>query len=157
MTDYSNLISIINNCSDKAKLLNWIENGKRLGIPEIVEAATRRLIEIEASATIGNSSEQLILEFWKSIIALELVLSGERGRTTRLNRTRQKIDRVGVKKTLSDLALKPKPSEGFFLLRDRGMLDLSAEAVILRFSEEFEEGVLQAARARLGKSVGEDA
>jgi len=47
------------------------------------------------------------------------------------------------------LALKTKPSDGYHLLRVRNMLDLSAEAVILRFPEKFEESVLDAAQQRL--------
>jgi hypothetical protein len=89
------------------------------------------------------------LDFWKSITALENELSEEWGQTIRLSRTRQKIARVGVEKTLSDLALQPRPSEGFNLLEARGMLDLSAESVVLRYPERFETEVSQAARLRL--------
>lgn len=149
MTDHSKLIDIISLCTDSAKLRNWISNAERNGAEDVAEAARRRLIELEASLNVDSSNEPLALDFWKSIIALEFVLSGERGKTIRLSRTRQKISRVGVQKTLSDLALQPTPSEGYFLLRDRDMLDLSAEAVILRFPNHFEENVLQAARARL--------
>ena len=42
--------------------------------------------------------------------ALEEAMTEEAGRTKRLNRTRQKLNRVGVRQTLADLALKPQPS-----------------------------------------------
>lgn len=90
-----------------------------------------------------------MLDFWKSITALEFALSDERGKTVRLSRTRQKITRVGVKQTLADLAISATPSDGYFLLKDRGMLEMSAEAVVLRHASEFEQPMLEAARARL--------
>ncbi|KZL15712.1 hypothetical protein [Pseudovibrio sp. Ad37] len=149
MTKHSEIIDIISLCSDAEKLKNWITNAERNGAEGVAEAARRRLIEIVAGTNDDSSSDPLHLDFWKSIIALEFVLSGERGKTIRLSRTRQKISRVGVQKTLTDLTLKPTPSEGYYLLRDRNMLDLSAEAVVLRFPSHFEEEVLQAARTRL--------
>ena len=84
----------------------------------------------------------------------EVLETGERGKTIRLSRTRQKIAREGVQKTLADLTLQSAPSEGYFLLRDRNMLDLSAEAVVLRFPNQFGEKVLQAARVRLEADDG---
>lgn len=45
--------------------------------------------------------------------ALEQALTEEAGKTKRLSRTRQKLDRVGVRKLLADLSLKPQPSLGF--------------------------------------------
>ncbi len=149
MSKHQKLIEIITTCSDSLKLRNWIKNAHREGAVEVEEAARRRLIEVEASKNIDDTSDPLFVEFWKSISALELALSEEKGKTIRLARTRQKIARVGVQKTLNDLALQVKPSEGYFLLRDRGMLDLSAEAVVLRFPGRFDENVCKAARSRL--------
>ncbi|SDQ15009.1 hypothetical protein [Pseudovibrio sp. Tun.PSC04-5.I4] len=149
MTKHSELINIINHCSDADKLENWITNAEREGAEDVADAARRRLIKIVAATNDSSSSDPVVLDFWKSIIALEFVLSGERNKTIRLSRTRQKISRVGVHKTLTDLTLKTTPSEGYNLLRDRGMLDLSAEAVVLRFPNQFDKEVLQAARTKL--------
>lgn len=149
MTREQKLIQIIETCSDLAKLQNWINNALREGATEVADAARRRMIEVEALSNIDSSSDPLVLDFWKSITALEQALTAERGKTIRLSRTRQKIARVGVQKTLADLAIQSAPSEGFALLKDRNMLDLSAEAVVLRFADQFDEIVLQAARARL--------
>ena len=157
MTDRNHLLEIIKNCTDKVKLKNWIINGERIGADDIVEAATRQLIRLEASMTISESGHQsedaLALEFWKSIIALELALTKERGKTIRLARTRQKVSGVGIEKTLTDLMLKPTPSEGYYLMRDRGMLDLSLEAVVLRFEDRFSQSSVEAARGRLAEDT----
>jgi len=85
----------------------------------------------------------------KSIIALEFVLSDERGKTARLAQTRQKINRAGVRQTLADLVMSAKPSEGFFLLQQRKMLEMSAEAVVLHHLAYFGSDVVQAAHKRI--------
>ena len=149
MSKHAKILELIASCDDEIKLRNWIANANREGVEEVEDAARRRLIELRASKDVDDPSDPIVLDFWKSISALEQELSDERGKTIRLSRTRQKIARVGVEKTLTDLALQPQPSEGYHLLRERGVLDLSAEAVVLRFPERFGEGVLEAARKRL--------
>ena len=149
MSKHQKALEIISNCDNEEKLLNWISNASREGVKELENAARRRLIEVRAAKDIDDPNDPVVLDFWKSIIALENELSEERGKAIRLSRTRQKIARVGIEKTLSDLALQPKPSEGFNLLEARGMLDLSAEAVVLRYPERFETEVSLAARLRL--------
>ena len=81
--------------------------------------------------------------------ALEEALTEEAGRTKRLNRTRQKLGRVGVRQTLADLALKPTPSLGFVKLVEFNMADMSAEALILKYRDQFEQHVVDAASKRL--------
>jgi hypothetical protein len=149
MTKHSKLLEIIESCSDIAKLQNWIKNAEREGATDVADSARRRVIEVEALRNVDQSNDPMVLDFWKSISALEFALTVERGKTIRLSRTRQKIAKVGVQKTLADLTLQPSPSEGYFLLLERDMLDLTAEAVVLRFPDQFSEDVLQAARKRL--------
>ena len=47
-------------------------------------------------------------------------------------RTRQMIDRYGEVKALSKLMISPDLQQGFKVLRDRGQLDLTFEAVVAR-------------------------
>jgi hypothetical protein len=81
--------------------------------------------------------------------ALEEALTAEAGKTKRLNRTRQKLGRVGLHQTLADLALKPTPSLGFIKLVEFNMADMSAEALILKYRDQFEPHVVEAATKRL--------
>ncbi len=149
MSKHQKILEIIATCDDETKLRNWIANAEREGAQEVEETARRRLIEVRASQDVDDGNDPLVLDFWKTISALEHELSLERGKTIRLSRTRQKIGRVGVETTLRDLTLSSQPSDGYHLLRDRGMLDLSAEAVVLRYAHRFEPEVLEAARNRL--------
>jgi hypothetical protein len=52
-------------------------------------------------------------------------------------------------KTMEDLALKNKESDGFKMLMERGMPGLTAEAIILRHPDRFDADVKAAARDRL--------
>jgi hypothetical protein len=151
MSKHLKILEVISSCDDEAKLRNWIANANREGVKEVEDAARRRLIEVRASKDVDDPNDPIVLDFWKSISALEQELSEGRGKTIRLSRTRQKIARVGVEKTLADLAMQTQPSDGYHLLRERGMLDLSAEAVVLRFPERFEKRVLEAALKRLDR------
>ncbi|MCF6316327.1 MAG: hypothetical protein L3J30_08600 [Marinosulfonomonas sp.] len=149
MSKNDKLIAIINSETDPEKLRNWIRNARKQQADDVEQAAIQRLIEINALTNHDDPNDSLVLDFWKSITALEFALSDERGKTIRLARTRQKISRVGVKKTLEDLAVSAKASDGYFLLRDRGMLDMSAEAVVLRHSALFDDEIIKAAQSRL--------
>ncbi len=90
-----------------------------------------------------------------TIHTLEELLGQERGRTSRLTRTRQKIAKDGIRKVLEDFATSAKPAEGFQMLIDRGLSELTGEAVVLRHADGFGDSVVDAARTRLaGAGVG---
>ena len=73
----------------------------------------------------------------------------------RLSRTRQKIRRDGEVKTVMDLTLKETPADGFRMLKDRGILELSFEALVVARAGHFPGNVVDAARSRL-ESQGMD-
>jgi hypothetical protein len=130
---------------DKEKLRNWMANAKRLGRSDVYQDALRQLCRVEGR----NIDDPLESEFAAVMRALEEALTEESGRTKRLTRTRQKLGRVGARQTLIDLALKPQPSLGFKKLLEFNMADMSAEALILKYREEFEDNVVAAAERRL--------
>ena len=132
---------------DQKKLRNWMANAKRLGRSDIYQAAYRQLCRVEGR----NIDDPLEADFSAVMRALEEALSQEAGKTRRLSRTRQKLGRVGVRQTLADLALKPSPSIGFLKLVAFGMADMSAEALILKYRDEFDTAVVAAATERLSK------
>lgn len=94
-------------------------------------------------------------DFWQTIHAFEYALTEERGKTIRLARTRQKIGRVGIVQTLEDWALSKKTTDGFDMLLERGMPELTGEAIILRHPDAFDLDTQAAARERL-KQAGVD-
>lgn len=130
---------------DKTKLRNWMANAKRLGRNDVYQAAFRQLCRVEGR----NIEDPLEAEFAAVMRALEEALTEESGRTKRLSRTRQKLNCVGVRQTLADLALKPQPSLGFMKLLEFNMADMSAEALILKHRHQFDGAVVAAAERRL--------
>lgn len=142
------MLEFVANCDDPDKLRGIASNAKRLGAVRLHDEAKRRLYMVLPSEQPGT----LEYAVWQSIFALEDTLKEERGKTVLLARTRQKIKSHGEHKCVADLVL-GKQSDGFDMLRDRQMLDLSFEAVGLNFAGQFSEDVLSAAKARLD-SVG---
>lgn len=151
MTDIvvARAMSMIAKCVDPKSLRQIAANARKKGELAVARAADLRLYAILPAEAPGTFEHRV----WQSIHALEGTLTAERGKTTRLGRTRQKIARVGEFETIKDLILGAKPSEGFFMLIERQMEDLTFEAVALHHPDRFDETVLNAAAARL-QSVG---
>lgn len=145
MTNNEKILNSILECDDPAKLRIWIANARRKQETGIADAAFRRLISLVPSEQPGTVEH----DFWQTIQAFEFTLSDERGKTTRLSRTRQKVVRVGVIETLKDWALSDKKTEGFEMLLERGMPELTGEAIVLRHPDKFDAKVQAAARERL--------
>lgn len=145
MRDYSKMLALVAVCDDAGKLKQWITNARKENQKELEDAAFRRLIAILPKELPGTVEH----DFWRTVHAFEHVLSEERGKTTRLARTRQKVARVGEIATLKDWALSTKSTDGFDMLIERGMPELAGEAIVLRHSGRFEAAVVEAARKRL--------
>jgi hypothetical protein len=139
------LLNFICSCDDPEKLRNMIKNARKNGAQDLEQAAFKRLIAIVPAEKPGTVQHDL----WQTIVAFEEILTGERDKTTRLTRTRQKIARVGEIQTLIDWALGDKSAEGYKMLMERGLPELTGEAIVLRHPTSFEPHVLDAARRRL--------
>ena len=89
--DRSRVLHNIANCDDPAKLRQYMKNARQRGADEVYDAAFQRLISVQPSAEVGSVAHDV----WRTIYAFEELLKEERGRTVRLMRTRQKIQRDG--------------------------------------------------------------
>lgn len=146
--DPTKVMNFIARCAEPEKLRLLIRNAKVQKNEEIETAAFRRLISLAPQAKAGTVEH----DFWQTIHAFEESLTEERGKTTRLVRTRQKVQRVGVLQTLRDWALDKKETEGFSMLVARGMPEMTGEAIVLRHPGHFDEVVRTAARIKLEKA-----
>lgn len=131
---------------DKAR--NYLANVRKAGRTDLMAAAFRRLCELTGQ----DDSDPLVVDFWRAIAAAEEVLREERGKTVRLARTRQKIERVGVRQTVEDLVMARKPSDGFAILTGAGLGDLTAEYLAVKHAGQFSAEVAAAARKRLDEA-----
>lgn len=134
----------INLCADPKQLRQMAANALEQDQHIVRHAAELRLYAILPAEKPGT----LEYDVWRSIFALEGALSAERGKTTRLARTRQKIARDGEHRTVADLVV-GKASDGFQKLLERNMPELTFEAVALRHAERFDDEITAAAKARL--------
>jgi hypothetical protein len=130
---------------DKEKLRTIMKNARRLARTDAHQDAFRQLCRIDGR----NIEEAFDAEFAVVMCALEEALSEESAATRRSNRAKQKPGPEGMRQTLTELALKPKPSMGFVKLMEFGMGDMSAEALVVKYPDQFEAAVVIAAQRRL--------
>lgn len=139
-------LKLIESSTDPKALRQLAVNARKKGELIVARAADLRLYEILPAEKPGSFEHDV----WRSIHALEGTLTNERGKTTRLGRTRQKIARVGELETVKDLIVgAKKPSEGFAMLIERQMPELTFEAVALRHPDRFDRMALDTASERL--------
>lgn len=153
VADHSKILDNIAKSTDASQLRRIRDNAKRLRETAVDDAAFRRLVEILAQHEPGSIEH----DFWKTIHAFEELLRDARGKTVRLSRTRQKVSKVGIKRTLIDFAMNKAPTSGFEMLIEMDHADLTGEALILKHGLSFDSEVRAAARKRLenaGVNIG---
>ena len=129
----------------QAEALQLMKNAERLGRRDVYDSAFRRFCELSGASQVGDVLKDVL----KAISAFELLMTERNGRTTRASRTRQKLNRDGPVKLVSDLALRPIPSDGFVTLVENGMADLTFEYIAIRHPDQFGADVIASARKRL--------
>lgn len=137
----------IGSFTDKDELTKLMANAKRLGNEQVYNEAFRRRSELEGV----DIEDPLHARFMEVLGAYEGLLREKHGRKQPAGRTRQKMARAGIEQCLIDWSLDAKESEAFQMLSDRGMLELTGEFVVTQFPDRFEDRVVDAARARLGR------
>lgn len=147
MTLQQKVAELISRSTNIADLKNWRKNCVKNRAHDLAELAFRRLIEIGAQGeALPGTVEH---DFWRSIISYEALRTEEEGKTIRASRTREKLKRVTAIQMLSDLATSLSASDAFKKLVEKGLVDLTGEAIILRHSYAFESYVVEAAKKRL--------
>lgn len=98
------IASFIAKCDNPAKLRQICKNARMKNNIDVERAASLRLYEILPSEEAGAIN----YDIWKTIYALEHSLTLERGRTTRLQRTRNSISKIGEIATVAALLQKKR-------------------------------------------------
>lgn len=119
--------------------------------PTVEQAALRRLAGVSAGQTPGTVEQAC----WEMVHAVEGLRRLNGRKVWRMHRMRPKIARDGEVGALEYCAL--DRTDGFDEVMAYGLPDLAAEAIALRFPDDFTSPALAAARTRLeeaGFTVG---
>ena len=136
----------IEQIADRDALRNLMENAKRLEREDVYWLAFKRLCSLEGMVY----DDPLERDFYDVLNAYEELLTLKNGRTTKATRTRQKLKNKGVEQCLVDWAL-GNPTAGFRLLVEKGLAELTAEYLVVKYATRFPEAVVKAARERLAQ------
>jgi hypothetical protein len=131
--------------NDPKLVRSLLNNAQRAGRQDLVFRCQVRLAKLEGA----RYETALEREFWAAVAAAEELASLKNGKKTRLNRTRQKVARVGIKRCLEDWAFHKGTTQGFDILVEGGHPELTGEAIVVRHAADFAENVVEAARKRL--------
>lgn len=123
-------------------------NAEARGRSDIAKAARRKRVALlaEQYSDALSSAERDAIEV---TLAYEEVLARKNGRKTRANRTWQMIDEYGILAAVARIVTRRKETDGYALLVEMGMEDMTFEQVVLRHPKEFDVDVIAAARSRL--------
>ena len=130
---------------DPDKLRALMANARRLEVPEVYDAAFRRLAVVQGEGEEGSAERDM----WSAINAIEEIKRIEAGRTVRLSYLRRDIAKLGMVPAMDKLVSKPGASERFEELIGQGHPGLTAEAVVLRHAGRFGADAVARSRERL--------
>ena len=131
--------------TDPKLVRSLLQNAKKAGRNDLVFQCQVRLAKLEGQ----RYDNQIEKEFWAAVTAAEELATAKNGKTTRLNRTKQKVARVGFMKVLEDWAFHKGTTQGFDILVEGGHPELTGEAIVVRHATEFTPEAVTAARQRL--------
>lgn len=126
---------------------NLAKNARERGHLDLERAALQRARELQAMEE-GHTTpaQQAIVA---ALYAYEEHQSMVRGRTFRASRTRQMFANHGPIVSAERMVMARQPSIGYGVLEEAGLKELSFEAIIVRFPEEFSARAVEFAQARL--------
>jgi hypothetical protein len=118
----------------------------------LYKAAFKRYLEIVINEY-ENESDPLVKDFYKTVPAYEHLLTEKNGRTTRANRTLQKVRNKGVHQSLIDWMQAKEVKDGFKLLIENNLEQYTAEYLVMKYKDRFPQEIVETAASRL-KEVG---
>jgi len=141
----------IEKLADPIQIKQVMANALRKGDAEAYNRAFRRFCSV-TGATHDDPDDSLVRAFWETLAAYEMLLAEKHGRTQPAGYTRRKVKEQGVLRCLVDWANATGPTVGFNLLVEKGMWELTGEALVLRYADRFDGNTVSNARKRLEKA-----
>lgn len=135
----------INSSTSLKDLRSFMINAKKAGRMDLYWDAFKRICVLQAK----SDRVPVVADFWVAIAAVEELLFIKHGRRLKAQRTRNKVQKVGEMQCLIDWVMRPTETEGFHMLVDAGLVDLTGEAIVVKHANSFDPDVVFAAEARL--------
>lgn len=133
---------------DANKLRKVMVNAKIQEREDVYWFAFNRLCNLEGM----NYNDPMHKDFYSMLTAYEELLTEKNNRTTKANRTRQKLARHSVEKCLEDWAISKTSTMGFSLLTEKNMYKLTAEYIVIKYQNRFSDTAVNAAKNRLNNA-----
>jgi hypothetical protein len=130
---------------------NFISNVKTK-YPELARQARRRKVELLASEYGAKNAAEINeaeIEALQAIYAYEETLFAKHGRKTSAARTWQMVKSRGIIGAVEKAVNRKADASGFTALREMNMLDLSFEAIVVRYPELFSQEAVARSKLRL--------
>jgi hypothetical protein len=130
-----------------------MKNARTKGRKDVYDAALRRKCELAGIAN-EDPNDPLIRAFYETLSARENLLREKHsGKHIKAAYTRRMVEKHGVQYCLMKWAgFGNRTTDGFDDFIAAGMADMTAEALVVRFSERFPSEVVAQARERLVKA-----
>lgn len=125
----------------------FAKNARERGHMDLESDALQRARELQANEEGYSSPAQQAVAI--ALYAYEEHQSTVKGRPFRASRTRQMFASHGPLVSAERMVMTRQPSMGYGVLEEAGLQELSFEAIIVRFPEEFSAHAVEFARARL--------
>jgi hypothetical protein len=157
LTNNTNALANVEKCKTLKELKNLIDNAQaQLAAGKDVETAQKvhdaAVVRYwEMSAAKHEAGADVDRALWTALHAYEYLKGQEKGKTSRSTYLRRKISNTDIVTAVSDSVLKGGKSAGLQALNDMGRLDVSFEAVVLKYPNSFAAEVVAAAKRTLAE------
>jgi hypothetical protein len=127
-----------------------MERARKQGLRDIYNAVFRRFCELAGKEN-EDPADPLVRDFFETLAAYEQLLTEKNGSTTVASRTRQKIANKGVYRSLLEWTQGRNETNGFTLLVEAGLPELTGEYLVVKYRSRFPPEAVAAASERLSK------
>ena len=143
--DYTRILGIISGCDDPEKLINIAQNSQRKNVDHVRFAAFEKLNTLIPQFP----NESFEAGFWQMFTAYQNLLLDFGRPVIRLNRARKKAQSDGEEEALIRWVSNSAQPWAFQTLIEQGDELLTAESLVIRFSERFDVELVEQAKKRI--------
>ena len=151
LPNYSRILNLISESRDPEKLMAFVANAQKKNVPEVRDAALNQLNALRPARK-GGSFE---FAFWDMLMAYQKVLLENARPTKRLMKAWGMALSDDEAQALTQWVENGEQAWAFDNLISQGLVDITAEKLVLRFPKRFEPEICDQARQRVKMAVSQ--